>query len=318
MIYARPELAASGFLTQYINDDRVKSWHSILDKPDFLFSGEKMYNDLIKHPLFTSQKKAFHSYEQALIFFANEAIGHGLNEANLSVALYYFALGKRDSVNKYLDAYLTNGNCLFGSFAASIRSHGKPFARPGKTLVLYNNIGHYSRGDYNYYLALRRKKYNQGIRNTLTGQPDKADIVFTNEYFGNSPRELNELHKLIYGAVFLYTENDISLCKKRRLRSGYPNENEVLPAKFRKSFYVFAPETYEMLQARGYDALFLVDIVYEYEDYMIEDEIFNTYTGYFLSINSERPYFKDASRIGLHRRQTEAQIAHDLHEFLYE
>lgn len=328
-LYIDPKLAQTGFLTQYIDDtDLYYETKSVLYKPDYLFESLKQYETFKDHAFFTKEKP-FNTYHQAFHYFVKEALKYNFNEANLSLGLYYYATGKTDSCIQALKKYVESSG-LHTEFAQNFITTQKPSIEKGKMLIVYDNIGNYNL-DYtfygpfkysyhtlNYYLTKKRKRFNPEIRAGLIEDSTKTDLMIVNEYLGSKPLKLYEMQKLGYLISKLYSEDDVEMCKKRRLSASFFNEKKELSSAFKKHILVLAPEMYSWMKNNGYDKIFYVDVVYEYRGSVDENEYYNTYTGYYLDMNDVRPYMKDAVRLGNNRKQKESEICKDLHYFLYE
>ena len=217
---------------------------------------------------------------------------YGLNEANLSIALYYYSVSKKDSTEKYLQNYISNGNGLSIEFAKELLQYKTPHLQKGKTLILYNSIGTYTGPDFNYYLSVQKKKSNSLVKKILLTDTTTTNLVMLNELLASAPQKLHTMQKLLYVMTNLYDNDDIDMCKKVRLTSNYPNENAVLSDKFKKHILIFAPEWHTWLKENRYDKVFYIDMIYQYKEYMKEEEYYNNYIGYYIDVNSQRPYFK--------------------------
>ncbi|MEO6303435.1 MAG: M48 family metalloprotease [Bacteroidia bacterium] len=318
-IYSNPTIAKTGFLTEYIEDSELFKYNSsILYKPDYIFSGLKQYNDLKDHTFFTSTEKPFNTYAEAFLYFSQEALKLKFNEANFSLGLYYYGIKKQDSCKKYLNSYIKTGVGLNYECATNIYENGRPNIEKGKLFILYNNTGTYTGYNFNYFLCNDKRKYNSEIKKELCTDTTKTTLLLVNELLGNSPKKLNTTEKLIYIINSLYNEDDIDVCKKIRLKSSYAGENKEISDIFKKHILIFAPELYNWYKENQCDRLFYIDQISQHSEYLKEKEYFNNYTAYYLDVNSERPYFKDAVRNSFTRKQTEKEIRKELFAFLYE
>ncbi len=319
IIYSKPELAKTGFLTEYIDDSELFKYNkSILYKPDYIFSGLKQYNELKNHSFFNATEKPFNTYAEAFIFFSNEALKLKFNEANFSLGMYYLAEKKQDSCKKFMDAYVKTGPGLNSELAKNIFDKGKPSIPKGKLFILYDNTGTYTGYDFNYFLLNEKKKYNDVIKNDLSTDTSKTSLLILNELVANAPKKLNTIEKITYAINALYNEDDIEMCKKIRLTSKYAGEDKPIPDIFKKHILIFAPELYSWYKENGCDRLLYVDQVSQYSEFMKEKEYYNNYIAYYLDVNSERPYFKDAVRNAFTRKQSQKEITKELISFLYE
>ncbi|MBL7932410.1 MAG: M48 family metalloprotease [Bacteroidia bacterium] len=316
----QPELKEKGFLTDLVDDDFLY-YHNknIFHKPELILDNYALYEAMKDHPFVKDVKKPFETYEQGFIYFVNKARELNFNEANLSLGLYYHYLGKKDSSLKYFQAYLNNGNGLYKELAESMVNNGKPTINKGKTLFIYGNVGNYSGYRFNYYLTKQRKQqYNSVLRENFTKDSVKMDLVIVNELLGSSPARLQDIRKLMTSVFSLYDEDDIEKYRKIRINSQYAGENRPGTENCRKHLFLYAPEWYNWFKEHNYDKVFIADVVYQYGDYTSTDENFNTYTGYYLDFNLNRPYFRDASRAGTHRKDKESDMHREMHSFLYE
>lgn len=320
LLMIRPELRTKGFLSDLVYDDYLYyNNKSIFHKPAYILNTSDLYNALSNHPFVISEKRPFETYEQAFFYFVQEGIRRNFNEANMSLGLYYQYLGKKDSAQKYLQAYVNNGNGLYKNLAESILKEGHPTIAKGKSMILYNTMGIYTGTTHNYYLVKRHRELNNPAVHAMFGKDSIHNhLVMVNELVGKNPYRLNEMKKLMIAVLSLYNEDDIQTYKKIRLRSSFAGEDSPLAASSQKHLFVYAPEWYNWFNEQGYDKLFFVDAVYQYSTYAAKTESFNTYTGYYLDFNLKRPYFRDASRVGVNFKQKEKEILKELNSFLYE
>lgn len=317
MMYANPELSGKGFLAENINDVDLLSFnYSILHKPDYIFDDYKQYMECVDHPFFKKEIKPFNTYNEAFHFFSFEALALKMNEVNFSVGLYYLKAGHTDSIKKYLTAY-TSSDGINHEMAESILKNGKPVLPEGKLFVVYNNIGNYTGRNMNYYLTLQRKRYNSVARKILSPDTVRTELMLVNELLGKNPAELYEYQKLENAIAALYNETDVEVFKKPRLSSHETMEQVDLKRKANKNLVLFAPEWYRWMKQKRASKLFDVEVSYQYDAYMKEEEYANTYVGAYLDINSPRPYFKDAVRNGFVRKEKEEDILKALDNFLY-
>ncbi len=317
-IYSNPELAKKGFLAEDIADKDIYSYNkSILHKPEYCFPSYEQYNLMKSHPFFTDKIKPFNTYEEAFFYFTDQAIKNGLHEANFSKALYYFSLNNQDSSKKYCTKYQEK-NGLYSDLAADILEKGKPLVSNGKTFILYNNIKNFTGDDVNYYLTIKRKKYNDDIKKELARDSSKVELLILNELLGNMPFELNKAQKLIYNIDGLYRKEDIEVCQKSKLSSKFSNDNRTISNKFKKNLIIYAPELYNWFKEKNCNKLLYVDVVYDYDEYFKEDEVENGYTLSYLDINQDRPYFKTSKRTTIKRKESEMEIRKSITAFLYE
>lgn len=315
-----PELSGKGFLTDLVDDNFLYyNNKSIFHKPEFILDNYGLYEALKDHRFVKEPGKEFETYAQGFLFFAHEARKLNLNEANLSLGLYYQYLSKKDSSIKYLQNYVNNGNGLYTELAESILKAGRPSIAKGKTLFLLNNIGNYTGYTFNYYLVKQRKQnFNESWHQLFGKDSLKMDFVLVNELVGNNPNKLQDMKKLMSAVFALYDEEDIQKFKKIRLTSQYAGEDRANATTCHKHLFTYAPEWFTWFKEHGYDKLFLGDIVYQYSEHTSSTENFNTYTGYYLDFNLNRPYFRDASRVGTHFKEKESEMQKDLYSFLYE
>jgi hypothetical protein len=318
LMYINPKLKTMGFLTDGIEDDELfYANKSVLYKPDYLFSDFIEYEELKSHKFFTDEKKPFNTYDEAFHFFSKEALKYKMNEANFSIALYYYGQKNGDSVVSYLNKYVENGAGLYISFAQNLLKNKRPYLEGKKWFVVYDNFGNYTGNTYNYYHAKNKKKLNPIIRSGLLKDTSNVDLVFVNELAGKKPRLLAQVQKLESNLFKLYDEDDISNFKKLRLKSKESLEEGALSHPYNKHFLILAPEFYNWFSENNYSTLFLVEVIHQYKDYLEGKEEYNTYTAYYQEINGERPYFRDAIRSAFLRKQSDMEIVSDLNKFLY-
>jgi|GEM_PF-1648938 len=318
-LYINPGLATKGFLTEYVNDDELfYNNRSVLHKPEYLFDTYKEYIDLKGHPFLTDEKKPFETYEQALFYFISQAQKLNMNEANLSLGLYYMALAKHDSARKYLQKYISSGNGLYAEYAGSLLSREKPFAQKGRMLFIYDNLSAFISREFSYSHSLKHKASNPSLMEKFGKDTNKVKLVIANEWLGTYPRYLSELQKISWALASLYDEDDIEMCKKIRLKSHYAGEDREIPVRNKKLLTIYQPELFGWLKERKYDRVFVVQVVYNYHKATDSEEFFNNYTGYYLDMNEDRPYFKDAYRGGFKQKQKEKEIHDEIYSFLYE
>jgi len=317
-IYRDNKLKDKGFLAEDISDPKIYDYNkSILYKPDYCLYNYSQYVDLKDHRFFTSNNKPFNTYGEAFLYFANRAIVLGLNEANFSKALYYYSMDLADSTKKYLLEYQKK-NGLYTGLASDILSKNRPDIPNGRTYILYDNLINYTGDDVNYYQAIKRKKFNTDIRRELLIDSNKVKLLIVNELVGNRPRELNETIKMINALFTLFNEDDIDVCKKSKLSSKQDFENKESSTKFKKSFIIYSPEFYSWFKQNNCNKVFYVYQNYDYDGYLKEQEFANKYTGYYIDVNQNRPYFKVPYRSSVKRKDSESNIRKELFSFLYE
>lgn len=317
LIYSKPDLKDVGFLTEYIDDSELGKYNSVLHKPDYLFSSFEEYELFKGHPFISNSIKPFESYKDAFLYFAKEALSKGINEANLSLGLFYFSEDKKDSVKKYLNQYVSNGNGSAIDLAKSILKTGAPSVNKGKQVIIYNNVSHYTGTDFNYYLALKKKNSNSNVVKALVSDTSRTSIIMVNELLGSSPEQLYTIQKIIASITSLYSNDDIEMCKKIRLTSHFPGETDDIPMKFKKNFLIYSPEWYTWMVESRYDKILYLDFIYQYKEYMKDEEYYNNYLGYYLDINVSRPFFKDPLRSGFVRKKKDIEMWAEINEFLY-
>jgi hypothetical protein len=317
LMYINPTLTKKGFLTQYIEDDDLFTYNqSILYKPDYIFSSFKEYDELNNHILFTKEKKPFNTYKEAFEFFTKELLRNNINEANFSIALHYYVQKNNDSCKKYLNTYLQNNGGINTNFAQSLIANLRPVLNKGKSLILYRTAD-YTGYSFNYYLTKNKVIDKAAIKQSLIRDTSKTELVFTNELYGKTPSLLYQYQKLEKAITSLYDEDDIDHFKKTCLSSTETVEERSWSNKYNKNLLIYAPEYYNWLNNKKISTVFFADIVYQSEKWMEQKDFANNYIGYYLDINSFRPYFKDAVRNGFTRKQSEKEILHDLNNFLY-
>ncbi len=315
----RPELSEKGFLSDLVNDDYLYyNNKSIFHKPQYILNDSRLYDIMKDHPFVKDETKPFETYEQAFLFFAHQARNLNFNEANLSLGLYYHHLSVKDSAVKYLQLYVTSGNGLYKGLAESILKNGQPIIQKGKSLILYSNLGTYTGGSYNYYQAKQQMQNNVSLKEMFGRDTLHTDFILMGELLGKRPYQLQEMKKLMTAVTSFYNEEDIQTFKKIRLTSRFAGEDSPLATTCKKHLFVYAPEWYNWFTEHNYDKLFFADVVYQYSGFADEKESFNTYTGYYLDFNAKRPYFRDASRVGVNFKQKEKEIQKELYSFLYE
>lgn len=187
-----------------------------------------------------------------------------------------------------------------------------------RALFVYNNTSVYQGFKFDYYLSLKRKEWNEVIKEKFTKDTAHVDFVLVNELFGSRPNYLYDIQKLIHTVFTLYSEDDIEACKKIRLTSHFAGEEREPPQWNKKLLLIYAPEWYSWFKERNYSKLFLVDVIYQYPKMDGAEESYNNYTGYYLDVNQDRPYFRDAARSGFKTKQKEKEIHNELYSFLYE
>jgi hypothetical protein len=145
----------------------------------------------------------------------------------------------------------------------------------------------------------------------------KARIVFVNELMGTKPADLYSYQKLEDAITSLYDETDIGIFKKPRLTSRETMDEQALSRRINKNLLIYAPEWYKWMKDNGVSKVFDAEIVYQYRDYIKDDEYYNNYMGYYVDVNAPRPYFKDGIRNGFIRKQKEDEMAKDFSNFLF-
>ncbi len=317
-MYKDVKIKEKGFLAENIFDPKIYDYNkSILYKPEYCFINYSQYYEVKDHNFFTSKSKPFNTYEQAFIYFADEAIKLGLNEANFSKGLYYFSENKTDSTKKYLSEYQKK-NGLYSDLAKDILLKGKPEISNGKIFILYDNIINYTADDMNYYLALKRKKDNGVVKMAFENDSSKVKLLIMNEILGNKPNELNQMQKIINCLNTLFDKDDSRVCKKTKLSSKVDIENKNIATRFRKNFVIYAPEFYQWFKENNFNRLFYIKEFYDYDGYLKEEEFANNYLGCYIDVNQDRPYFKIPYRSNLERKDSESNIRKELLSFLYE
>jgi len=318
IMYARPELEITGFLTENEDDDElIRENHSILYKPEYLLDDFEEYEKLKMHPFFSSENKPFNSYRQAFFYFISEARNNNLNEENLSLGLYYYAHKQQDSSMKYLKNYVDNGIGLFMDFAKEMLNKARPGCQGNKLLMVYDNLGNYTHFDFNYFLSKKRKKYNPEIRALFGVDTAKTELVIMNDLLGNKPALLHQYQKLQHTLMTLYQEADVEIFKKTRISARETMEERALSSKYWKHLLVYAPEWYNWFHEKNIGKIMYTDVIYQYKEYMAEEEFYNNYTAYYIDFSAQRPYFKDAVRNGFIRKEKEKEILNALNNFLY-
>lgn len=318
IMYVKPELEKTGFLTDKIYDRELfDANQSVLYKPEYFLNDFEQYEKLKNHPFLSQGKKPFNTYKQAFFYFLAEAQKINFNEANFSLSLFYFGNKQEDSCKKYLKIYLDNGGGVNTDFAQNILANGRPYTSGKKMLFVYDNIGNYTKGDFNYYLTKKKKKYNQKMKSFFETDTNKIRFVVLNEMLANNPNLLYQYQKIQNGITSLYEESDIDLYKKIRLTAKESMEQRSLSNKFWKNLLVYMPECYKWCGENNIGKIFYAEVIYQYKDYMQEEEFYNNYTGYYLDFNSLRPYFKDGIRNSFVRKQKEEEIWEAFNDFLY-
>lgn len=318
IMYVDQKLIGKGFLADDINDlDLLDYNHSVLYKPYYLFDDPRQYADLAEHPFFTNEQKPFNTYEQAFVFFTRQALALNMNEANFSVALFHYSINNMDSCKKYLDIYLRSGRGIHVEFAKVLVEKGKPSLPGGKMMIVYNNVGNYTGYEFNYYLAQKRKKYNAAVKKSLVTDTANTRLVFVNDLMGTRPRELYEFQMLENNIHSLFDEIDVEVFKKKRLNARETMDELELSRQRNKHLLIYAPEWYTWMKEKNVSKIFDVELIYQYREYMKEEEYFNNYLGYYLDVNAPRPYFKDGVRNGFLQKEKESEIHSHLNYFLY-
>lgn len=324
-MYTAPSDAKKGFLFRNFEDYYFYDYgHSILEYSDFLFDDLDEYIELKNHPLIIGELKAFETNEQALVYFCNEALKYNIQEANLTLALYYYSILDKENFNRYITAYLANENAANYEYAKMLKDNYRIKLNGTKKLILYNNTENYSgtfgfrgRHQFNYYNTINKMKDNKDVGPLLIDDTSKTNLVFINELYGSKPALLWKYQKLINCITKMYDETDIEIFKKKRLNARETMDEIDLKRRNNKNLLVLAPEWYNWMNENNYKVLFYVDIIYAYGKLLETNEYYNTFTGYYLDMNESRPYFKDAVRIGNHRTETNIEILKDLNNFLY-
>lgn len=326
MIYLNPELKVKGFLTdEYEDREFSKSNQSILQIPELLFTDSIQKAELIKHKLFT-EPFAFRTYPEAFLFFSNKALEHGLNEANLSQALFHYT-NKDDAPDKYkesLQQYIEKGNGLYHDFAKSLLANQKPTTLGKKDLIIIDNLANFSKitGDPsvsdNYFLAIKKKeKYNSEIRKIFASDSIKSELVILNELLGKNPYLLYQIQKLTTLLKNLYTSEESETFLKVRLNKRESMEERTLGTRYTKHPLILSPEWYKWFNDNNIKSICLDDIYYEYKGMLNLEEFHNSYTICYVDLNGQRPYFKKAIRSGGKRKETTPEMIQDLQYFLY-
>lgn len=324
VLYVNPKLKDKGFLTEEYEDKEFSTLnYSILKKPAYLVSDPEQVAFLTAHPLFVQDPPPFVTYPQALLYFCKKALEAGLNEANLTLALYYFS--QKEAGAKEYDEFIKKYTETAGmntAFAKQLQEHGRPYIAPGKKLIFIDNLGNYSniKGDrsfsYNYLLALDKMKYNPEIKAVFAGDTANSQLVLVNQLLGNRPRLLYQCQKLISHIQKLYSDDDVEIFVTNRVRKRVMMEEKSLENKYVKHLFIFAPEWYKWFSENTFSAVCLDQIFYEHTGALNSAEFHNTYLACYLDFNVGRPYFRKSVRNGGTRKQETIAMVKELDYFL--
>jgi hypothetical protein len=324
ILYVEPDLAKKGFLTdEYSDPEFIEYNQSVLKQPKLLFLDSLQEAELGKHILFTDPVKPFNNYEEALLYFCDKAKAMNLNEANFTLALYYYA--KKDEVlfKSYLNTYIAADAGMYMDFAKVLAEKEQPAAPGKKLLILYDNSGMYAEDNFwygaDYYQLKEKSKLNAEIAPLLKPKHDSltTKLLFINELPGKKPRELYEYQKLEQTLISLFNDKDKQNFRKKRVAGKEGVEDWGLTNKYTKNLFVYAPEYYKWSKDRDCGALCFANISYDFEEPLATSETRNDYTLYYFNFNVLRPYFKTGIRGVSNKKQSDTDIARDLADFLY-
>jgi hypothetical protein len=317
-MYVNPELIDRPFLTHYISSPKMYEMNtSVFELPACLWSNLEDSVELKDHPFFTTEGKPFQTYRQAFDYFTATALHYNMNEGNLSRALFFYQQKQQDSLDEYLNTYITKGNGLYIAYASSFKGKSQPTLTGKRTCILIDNTGNYTYDAFNYYLSKQRLKYNAEIRAKLVQDSTNTDLIVMNELLGKRPGNLSKFRKIEDNLLALYSEEDIQTFKKIRLTSKDKQDELGLSHKFNKNFLVLAPELYPWMKENEYKSIFFVETTHQSLQPVDDDSFYNTYTGYYLDANAYRPYFKDAVRGGMKLKQSNGNMYTEIADFLY-
>jgi len=318
MLYLDPSMSRLGFLGEDLQySEFANTNYSILKLPEMLFNSADQFAKAQKHALLTAEQKPFNTYEQAFFYFTDQALAAGLNEANFSKALYYYAQKKQEEFTTYVDAYLAKGGGLYTEFATNLKENGMPKLPAGKITLIIDNANRYSAAD-NYYQAMQRRKFNPEIKAALGRDTSKVQLVYMNELMGQNPKLLYTYQKLNGYLLDLYTEQERERrFYKKRVHMPEDVGEQAKRTKYNKHLMIFAPEWFAWAKDNGSTGVCVQNIKYEYKTPREPQEFHNYYLLSYFDFNDNRPYFGKCNRTATFRKQSHKDMITDLTTFLF-
>ena len=322
LLYIHPELINKSFLTdEYSDKEFVENNYSILKKPELLFLDSIQQSELINHPLFKDEIKPFKTYGEALVYFCNQAKNLGLNEANFSLALFYYAQKKEELFTSSLETYIAANGGINTDFATMLLQNKKPVLQGSKMLFVYDNSGMYAEdkfwGGMNYYQAISKRSLNKEVTPLLAADTGKIHLVFMNELMGNKPKELYEYQKIEQTLIALFTDEEKEIYRKKRVSSREDVEHMALTDKYNKNIFMLAPEFYKWFKENDFGSFCFSNISYDFEEALSTKETRNDYTTYYFNFSVMRPYFKMGTRNSANKKETDTEMAKEIADFLF-
>ncbi|HEY1038867.1 MAG TPA: M48 family metalloprotease, partial [Bacteroidia bacterium] len=312
--YVNPEIGKRGFLgDDYSDKEFVEYNYSIIKKPELLFLDSIQALELSSHPLIADVEKPFNTYDEAMIFFSDKAKSMGFNEANFSLALFYYAKKNEDDFLFYLDTYLKGNGGMNTDFANLLAQNKKPVIEGSKTLFVYDNSGINAEDNFwngaNYYQVKAKKQQNNDMAKILVEDTSKVNLIFINELLGSKPRELYQYQKLEKNIISLYNAEEKKVFRKKRVFAKESVEEIALTHKYTKNIFMYAPEFYSWFKGKDYGNLCFANVSYDYDEAMSLKDMRNDYTMYYFNFKVTRPYFKTGIRSLSVKRQNDDEMA---------